>query len=126
MNPAHTARITTQYWQKRAIDFDENELAAQLTISPADYREMKKAIKKHGGIRALHKDAADLFERKAKEYDANAHKDGADAKKGPARFPFQPQSSRSNFLQVQDFPDPSQLLTMSLGSSSDASAKHYW
>ena len=123
LNPAHTARITTQYWQKRAINFDEDELAAQLAITPEEYREMKRAIKKRGGIRALNKEASDLFERKAKEFDANANKDGADFKKGAFRFPFRPQSSRSNFVQVQDFPDPSQLMIMATGSSMDCLCK---
>jgi hypothetical protein len=123
LNPAYTARITTQYWQKRAINFDEDELTAQLAITPEEYREMKKAIKKRGGIRALHREVSDLFERKAKEYDANANKDGADFKKGAFRFPFRPQSSRSNFVQVQDFPDPSQLMIMAMGSSIDCLCK---
>ena len=123
LNPAHIARITTQYWQKRAINFDEDELAAQLAITPEEYREMKKAIKKRGGIRALNKEASDLFERKAKEFDANANKDGADFKKGAFRFPFRSQSSRSNFVQVQDFPDPSELMLMATGTSVDCLCK---
>ena len=123
LNPAHTARITAQYWQKRAINFDEGELAAQLAITPEDYREVKKAIKRRGGIRGLNKEVSDLFERKAKEYDANANKDGADFKKGAFRFPFRPQSSRSNFVQVQDFPDPSQLMILAVGSSTDCLCK---
>ena len=123
LNPAYIARITTQYWQKRAINFDEDELAAQLAITPEEYRETKKAIKKRGGIRELHKEVSDLFERKAKEYDANANKDGSDFKKGAFRFPFRPQSPRSNFVQVQDFPDPSQLMIMATGSSMDCLCK---
>ena len=123
LNPAYTARITTQYWQKRAINFDEDELAAQMAITPEDYREMKRAIKRRGGIRALNKEVSDLFERKAKEYDANANKDGADFKKGAFRFPFRLQSSRSNFVQVQDFLDPSVLLGMSAGINMDCLCK---
>ncbi len=124
INPAYTARITTEYWKKRAIDFDEDELAAQLAaITPADYRAMKQAIKKRGGIRVLHKGTSDLFERKAKEYDAHANKEGADLEKVPIQFPFRSKSSRSNFIQVQDFPDPSQLMLMSIGNSADCLCK---
>ena len=90
LNPAYTARITTQYWQKRAINFDEDELTAQLAITPEEYQEMKKAIKKRGGIRHYTGRSPIFSSAKQKNMMRTRTKTELILKKAPSDFHFGP------------------------------------
>lgn len=70
LNPALFARITAEYWKKKGIQFDEQELKARLSMNGKSYLETKAAIKRMGGVRALHKAVADALEQKAKDIEA--------------------------------------------------------
>jgi hypothetical protein len=82
MNPASAARMTVEYWREKGIHFNENEFAARLAIDPATYRETKRAIKRQGGVRAVHKAIASALDRKAKEYETVAFKGGPAIRNG--------------------------------------------
>ena len=108
VNPAFTAQVTAQYWQKHAIHFDENALAAQLTIGAAEYRELKRAIKRRGGVQTLHKAVAAAFDLKAKECEDKVIKIGATFG-NPLRLPHRGKLPQPRFMpaQFQIPPDPS-------------------
>jgi hypothetical protein len=76
LDPARAAHIVVDYWNKHGISFNEGDLATSLAIDATSYREIKKAIKRQGGIRPLHGYAADAFDRKAKEYGTVSFKGG--------------------------------------------------
>jgi hypothetical protein len=82
VNPALTAKITVEYWRKKGIYFNENEFAARLAMDPTSYRETKKAIRKQGGIRAVHKAIAVALDRKAKDYETVALRGGPAIRNG--------------------------------------------
>jgi hypothetical protein len=62
------SEATLNYWNKHGIAFDQGNLASLMAIDAAKYREIKKAIKRQGGVRAIHRSAAEAFERKAQEH----------------------------------------------------------
>jgi len=62
------SETAVDYWNKHGIAFDQGNLASLMAIDAAKYREIKKAMKRHGGVRAIHRSTADVFERKAKEH----------------------------------------------------------
>lgn len=101
VNPAFAAHITTEFWNKHGIEFRENDLAAQYAIDRAKYLEIKKAIKKQGGVRALHASIADIFERKAKDHETVALKSGADVRNGRLVLSPPRKSQRSEFTTIQ-------------------------
>ncbi len=72
LNPALAARITAEYWKKKGVRLDEQELRARLLMNAKSYLDTKAAIKRMGGVRALHKAIADALEEKAKEIEAAA------------------------------------------------------
>jgi hypothetical protein len=62
------SEATVDYWNKHGIAFDQGNLASLMAIDAAKYREIKKAIKRQGGVRAIHRSAAEAFEHKAREH----------------------------------------------------------
>jgi len=114
VNPAFTAQITAHYWQKHAISVDENELAAQLTITAAEYRELKKAIKRRGGAQALHNAIAAMFDLKAKELESSVVRIGA-VFGNPIRLPNRGKLPRPKFIPAQfQIPDLSGIMSPDL------------
>jgi hypothetical protein len=115
LNPAKMAKTTVEYWRKRNLDFREDELTARLTMDGGSYLQIKKAIKKQGGVRVLHAKVAELFERKAKEYELSVYHGGPQFHQGRISFPKQREHSfvRAQFdgmYGIGDFGfDPSDL-----------------
>jgi len=102
LNPSLTARRTMEYWDKHGIHLGESDLKAQLTMSPADYRQMKKRIKKLGGVRRLHAGIAEALERKATEYEGAAIRGAAAVvQNGRIVFPSSRKTNRPEFTPVQ-------------------------
>ena len=104
VDPASTARVTVEYWQKKGIHFNENEFAARLALDPTTYRETKRAIKKQGGVRAVHKAIADALERKAKEYETVAFKGGNAIRNGRIDVGKPGAFRQPEFVAAQYFP----------------------
>jgi len=101
-NPARVAKSTADYWKKHGIILDENDLTARFSIDHADYYRMQKAIKKQGGIRALHASIAEALERKAREQGSVALKGVAELRNGRIVLPSRANSSRpSKFMTIQ-------------------------
>jgi hypothetical protein len=101
LDPARAARNTANYWHKHGIDFREDELAAGLTMDANTYREVKKAIKKQGGVRALHARIADALERKAKEHETAVLRGGPSVQEGRISFPKRKSPLQLQFINVQ-------------------------
>jgi hypothetical protein len=101
MNPALGARITVEFWQKKGIHFNENEIAARLSMDAATYRETKKAIKAQGGVRAVHKAIAHALERKAKEFETVAFRGGPAIRNGRIAVADRGAFRQPEFMPVQ-------------------------
>jgi hypothetical protein len=117
IKPSFMARNAVNYWRKHGVHLNEEDLRTQLSMDSFAYREMKKAIRKHGGIRMLHAAVAQALEQKAKEPGLVSSQGGAVIKNGVVSFTSS-KALRANFMKVQfeDLPfDP----TMFLGSSFD-------
>jgi len=100
LNPPLAAQNAADYWSKHGVYLNKNDLAAQLTMDSTAYREMKKSIKRQGGIRVLHASIADALERKAKEYETVAFKGGAVIQNNRVVF-LSPDRPRAQFMTVQ-------------------------
>jgi len=101
MDPAAAARVIAEYWKKKGLVFNEDDLTASLTIDSRAYGETKRAIKRQGGVRMIHKAVAEVFERKAKEAE-NAAFRGGPAKHNGRIFVGNPGASRQpEFMAVQ-------------------------
>ncbi len=101
LNPTFTAQKTVEYWDKHGIYLNKDDLIARLTMNPTAYREMKKNIKRMGGVRVLHANIADALERKAKEYEAAALKGAAVIRNGRVAFHSFGRSPVAEFMPVQ-------------------------
>jgi hypothetical protein len=108
LNPFRSARSISDFWRRRKIEIREDELIERLTMDWKTYREWKKAIKKQGGVRALHARVAEAFEKKAKEYETSALRKGPFIQQGRIEFPRQ--EEQAAFVKAQ-YEDPDRLLT---------------
>jgi hypothetical protein len=116
LNPTLAARKTVDYWEKHGVHLSQDDLVSRLTMDPMVYRQMKKNIKKQGGVRVLHTCIADALERKAREQGNVVFKGAAVLHNGRVSFTSR-NSSPAKFLKVQ-FDDPSMFLP-GLGMSLD-------
>lgn len=87
LDPDNTVRMTAEYWKKHGILLNENSLREQVSFDRNSYRLMKKAIKKMGGVRALHRSLADAFEHKAEEAEQSIFRRGPIVRNGQVIFP---------------------------------------
>ena len=100
-NPSLTAQKTADYWHKHGVHLNKDDLTARLTMDSTAYREMKKNIKKLGGVRALHASIADAFEQKAKEFETAAFRGSAIARNDRIAFIRSGRSRSAEFIPVQ-------------------------
>jgi hypothetical protein len=100
LNPSITAQMTVDYWNRHGVRLSTSDLEARLTVDPAAYREIKKRIKRLGGIRVLHASYAAALERKAKESTIAALREGVAMRNGFVTFPS-PGNAREKFMAVQ-------------------------
>jgi hypothetical protein len=107
LDPDRVIRMTTGYWKKHGIDLNRENLEAQFSMDADSYRQVKLAIKKQGGIRALHESIAEAFERKASEYSGSVLKGGMTIRNGNSRIPASASSACRSFQKVQF--DPGQF-----------------
>jgi hypothetical protein len=107
LNPFRSARSISDFWRKRKIEIREDELIERLTMDWKIYQEWKKAIKKQGGIRALHARVAEAFEQKAKELETSALRNGPFIRQGRIEFPRK--EEQANFMKAQ-YEDPDRLI----------------
>jgi hypothetical protein len=99
LDPVRAAKSTVEYWRKHNMEMREDELTERLTMDWRSYIETKKAIKKQGGIGALNLKVAELFERKAKEYETSSFRGGPVIREGRISFPRQ--NDRPFFIKAQ-------------------------
>jgi hypothetical protein len=98
-NPIRSAKSVSDYWRKWRIEIREDELIERMVMDGKSYHEWKKAIKKKGGVRALHVRIASAFEQKAKEYETSALRTGPSFQQGRIWFPRQ--EEKPFFLKAQ-------------------------
>jgi hypothetical protein len=99
LDPVRAAKSTVEYWRKHNVEMREDELTERLMVDWRSYSEIKKAIKKQGGVHALNVKVAELFERKAKEYETSSFRGGPVIREGRVSFPRQ--SDRPLFMKAQ-------------------------
>lgn len=97
MDPDATVRTTTEYWKKHGVLMNENKLRDRISFDFDSYRSLKKAIRKGGGVRALHKSVAEAFERRAKETETIVFRGGPMIRNGYVTFP----ASRNSGHQIK-------------------------
>lgn len=68
LDPYGNADIIGKYWKRRGVIFDETRLVKLASVDAHSYRSVKRQIKKQGGVRALHEQAAAVFEHNAEVY----------------------------------------------------------
>ncbi len=113
LDPARAAKSAVDFWRKHDVDMPEDELTARLMMDRNFYIEGKKAIKKLGGIRAVYAKAAEVFERKAKEYETSSFRGNPVVREGRIVFPRQ--NGQPEFMKVQlDY-----LLSITVGFNLD-------
>ncbi len=100
LNPNLAARMAADFWNRHGIRLSTADLEARLTVDPTSYREMKKRIKKLGGIRVLHAGYAEALERKARENATASSTGGAVMRNGFVAFPSS-NTAREKFTTVQ-------------------------
>lgn len=106
LNPAQTARVTADYWKTKGVHFDESDLMARLSMESRTYLETKLAIKRRGGVRALHRAIAEAFEQKARELEALAFRDGPSVRRDPVALRGLGIFPRQEFTRAQyDYSD---------------------
>ncbi len=101
LNASVAAQRAVDYWDKHGMHFNKDDLMAQLTMSPTVYREMKRDIKRMGGVRALHATIADTLEQKAKEYETAALRGSAAIRNGRVVFHSSVKSRGAEFVLAQ-------------------------
>jgi hypothetical protein len=99
LNPMRSARWVSNFWHERKIEIREDELIERMAMDRKTYQEWKKAIKKQGGIRALHAKIAETFEKKAMEYETSALRNGPFIHQGRIEFPGQ--DDKPKFIKAQ-------------------------
>ena len=87
LDPDNTVRMTADFWKKHGVLLNENNLRGQVSFDRDSYRQIKKTIKKMGGIRALHGSLAEAFERKAEEAEQSVFRGGPIVRNGKVIFP---------------------------------------
>jgi|WetSurMetagenome_2_1015567.scaffolds.fasta_scaffold253939_2 hypothetical protein len=108
LNPMRSAKLASDFWRKRRIEIREDELTERLTMDWKIYNEWKKAIKKQGGVRALHARVAIAFEQKAKEYETSTLRNGPFIRQGRIEFPRR--EEQAAFVKAQ-YIDPDRLIS---------------
>jgi len=101
LDPAAASRITVDYWARKGLSFNAEELTRQISMPRQHYLEIKSAIKKQGGVRWLYKAAADAFERKAKDYESMVYRGGPKLQKGAIFVPGSKDSCATGFAVAQ-------------------------
>jgi hypothetical protein len=101
LNQRQAAKRTVEYWKKHGMYFDEEDFKRKLTMSPHEYQDIKKKIKKAGGFRKVHAAIAESLERKAAENTALDIKGTATFQKGRVVFPMSRKTDRADFTQAQ-------------------------
>jgi hypothetical protein len=101
LDPPLMAQKAADYWDRHGIRLNKDDLMAQLRMHPTVYREMKKSIKKLGGVRALHASVANALERKAKEYETVAFRGGATVRNGRITFNASGRTCSAAFIPAQ-------------------------
>jgi len=87
LNPDANVASTRKYWKQRGILFDENYLMKLAAVDVHSYNTVRKAIKKQGGVQALHELIAVAFEHKAEEYASIGFQSGLTIHNGFLHFP---------------------------------------
>jgi len=100
LNPYLTAQKTVDYWDKHGMRLDKNDLTAHLTMDSRVYCEIKKSIKKQGGVRNMHARIADMLEQKANEHEAVVFRKRAVIKNSRVVFPSS-NAPQAGFTRVQ-------------------------
>ncbi len=119
LNPNDLADMTQRYWKQHGILFEGNHLIRLASVDPYSYGAIKKAIKAQGGVQALHRRIAAVFEHKAEEFShLNLHS-RLTIRDGSILFPaLQNTAPRHAFLHTQyeelDLNDPSTLVDVDL------------
>ncbi len=110
---ADIARTTAEYWERKGIHFDADDLTSQFGMDPVAFHEIRRAVKRQGGVRTIHRLAAEAFERKAKEVRTAALRGRPAMHNGRIIFARYAASRPPEFMQVQyDF-------SMMVGSNLD-------
>jgi hypothetical protein len=99
LDPVRAAKSTVEYWRKHNVEMREDDLTERLMMDWRSYTEIKKAIKKQGGVGALNAKVAEVFERKAKEYETSSFRGGPVIREGRISFPRQ--NDQQLFIKAQ-------------------------
>jgi hypothetical protein len=100
LNPSIGAQMTVDFWNRHGIILNKSDLASRLTMDSTAYRQMKKNIKKLGGVRVLHASIADALERKAKEIATASFEGGAVIRNGRVTLPSS-NIPRERYMTIQ-------------------------
>ena len=87
LDPDQMVRMTKEYWKEHGVLLNENNLRDQVSLDMDSYWRMKKAIKKGGGVRALHRSVAEALTQKATESETIVFRGGPMIRNGQVAFP---------------------------------------
>ncbi len=102
IDPVALAQATMDYWEKKGLRFNKNDLVSRLATTPRYSLQIKRAIKNQGGVRALNRAFADAIELKAREFEKTALRGGPLIYNGIVTFAQSSSLRQAEFMYVQD------------------------